>query len=69
MTTKETDTPWTMSVPAAGKKYFGLARNASYRAAAKGDIPTVEVGGLIKALPRVIEAMLSKEKRWGDGPR
>ena len=58
---KQEETPWTMSVPAAGKKYYGLGRNASYRAAAKGDIPTVDVGGLKKALPRVIEARLSKE--------
>lgn len=35
----------TMSVPEAGKRYFGLGRQASYAAAAKGDIPTVRVGG------------------------
>ena len=53
---KQDKTPWTMSVPAAGRKYYNLGRNAAYRAArhyaeAKpGEIPTVEVGGLKKAV-------------------
>ena len=34
----------TMPVPAAGKYYFGLGKNASYAAAKRGDIPTVRVG-------------------------
>jgi hypothetical protein len=59
---KQDETPWTASVPWCGKKYFGLGRNASYEAAKRGDIPTIKVGGLLKALPRVIEARLSKEK-------
>ena len=60
---QEIETPWTMSVPAAGKKYYGLERNASYRAAARGDIPTRRIGGVLRALPRVIEANLSKESQ------
>jgi hypothetical protein len=65
---KQDTTPWTMSVPAAGRKYYNLGRNAAYRAArhyaeAKpGEIPTVEVGGLKKALPRLIERMLAGEE-------
>lgn len=35
---------YTMSVPAAGKKYFGLGRDGSYSAARRGKIPTVNVG-------------------------
>ena len=64
---KQADTPWTMSVPACGKKYYDLGRNASYKAArpaaeAKpGEIPTVDVGGLKKALPRLLERMLAGE--------
>jgi hypothetical protein len=54
-------TPWTMSVPAAGLKYYGLKKNASYRAAARGEMPAIRVGKLLKALPRVIEAQLTKE--------
>jgi hypothetical protein len=34
----------TMPVPEAGKKYFGLGRNASYAAAARGEIPTIKIG-------------------------
>jgi len=48
-----------MSVPEAGKKYFGLSRNASYDAAARGEIPTIKIGRLLKvpivALDRMLE--------------
>ena len=37
----------TISVPDAGKLFFGLARNAAYDAAKAGDIPTVKIGGRI----------------------
>jgi hypothetical protein len=52
-------TPWTMSVPAAGKRYFGLGKYASYQAAAEGTIPTIKIGRLMKALPRQIERKLA----------
>jgi excisionase family DNA binding protein len=51
--------PLTMSVPEAGKKYFGLSRNASYDAAARGEIPVVKIGRLLRvprmALDRILE--------------
>lgn len=37
----------TISVPEAGKLFFGLARNAAYDAAKTGDIPTIRIGGRI----------------------
>lgn len=37
----------TISVPDAGKLFFGLARNAAYDAAKTGDIPTIKIGGRI----------------------
>ncbi|AVA21585.1 hypothetical protein NXC24_CH01946 [Rhizobium sp. NXC24] len=37
----------TISVPEAGKLFFGLARNASYDAAKAGDFQTIKVGGRI----------------------
>ena len=37
----------TISVPDAGKLFFGLARNAAYDAAKSGDIPTIKIGGRI----------------------
>jgi hypothetical protein len=45
----------TMSVPAAGKYYFGLSRNAAYAAAKRGVIPTVRLGP--KTLRAVVAAL------------
>jgi hypothetical protein len=45
----------TMSVPAAGKKYFGLGRNASYDAARRGEIPTMWIGSRIFAIVAALE--------------
>jgi hypothetical protein len=45
----------TMTVPAAGRKYFNLGRGASYRAARRGDIPTVNVGRLKRVPVRAME--------------
>lgn len=47
MTLKEALTRPTISVPDAGKLFFGLARNAAYDAAKAGDIPTIKIGGRI----------------------
>lgn len=46
MTDKEL--PQTMSIPEAGKRYFGLSRNGSYAAAERGEIPTIKVGRLLR---------------------
>jgi hypothetical protein len=46
------ETPLTISVPAAGKKYFGLSRNGAYDAAARGDIPTIRIGRLLVRIVR-----------------
>ena len=53
-------TVWTMPVPEAGKKYYGLGRSASYQAAANGQIPVVRIGGKILAVVRAIEAQLDQ---------
>jgi hypothetical protein len=52
------ETSLTISVPEAGKKYFGLSRNASYDAAARGDLPVVRSGRLLRCPVRQLEAML-----------
>ncbi len=52
--------PWTMPLPKFGKRYYLLGRSASYAAAARGDIPTIKVGGKILGLPRVAEAQLTR---------
>lgn len=55
---KEEDAPLTMSVPEAGKKYFGLSRNGSYDAAARKEIPTIAVGRLLRVPVRAMERLL-----------
>jgi hypothetical protein len=55
-----TATPLTMSVPDAGKKYFNLGRNASYDAAARGEIPTIRIGRLLRVPVRALEQMLDR---------
>jgi len=52
--------PKTITVPEAGKEYFGLGRNASYAAAERGDIPTIRIGRLLKVPVRVLEKMLDE---------
>ena len=47
--------PKTMSVPEAGKVYYGLSRNGSYEAARRGDIPTIPVGRLLRVSVAVME--------------
>jgi hypothetical protein len=47
-----------MSVPEAGQKYFGLGRNAAYDAAARGDIPTVRIGRLLRVPIKAVEQIL-----------
>jgi hypothetical protein len=50
----------TLSVPEAGRIYFDLGMNASYEAAKRGDIPTIKIGGKIRALVPAIERMLEQ---------
>jgi hypothetical protein len=56
--TKNTDL--TISVPEAGARYFGLSRNASYDAAARGEIPTIKVGRLKRVPVRAMERKLDQ---------
>ena len=54
------EAPLRFSVPAAGKKYFGLSRNGAYDAAARGDLPTIRIGRLLRVPVRALEAMLNE---------
>jgi hypothetical protein len=58
------DVSLTMSVPEAGRKYFGLSRGASYEAAKRGEIVTLKVGRLLR-VPKV--AMDRKLEQAGNG--
>ena len=50
----------TISVPEAGRRYFGLSRNGSYEAAKRGEIPTVGIGRLKRVPVRALEAILNR---------
>ena len=56
----EQDQKATMSVPEAGRRYFGLARNAAYAAAARGEFPTIRIGGRIFVKVAALEKMLAE---------
>lgn len=55
----------TISVPDAGRLFYGLARNASYDAARRGDIPTVEIGGRKLAVVSAIAEKLGLRSTAG----
>ena len=50
----------TIPVPEAGERYFGLSRNGSYVAAARGEIPTIKIGRLLRVPIRALEKMLDR---------
>jgi hypothetical protein len=52
------DQPKTLPVPVAGKSYFGIGRNASYGAAARGEIPTIKIGRRLRVPVAALEEML-----------
>jgi hypothetical protein len=53
------DAPLVMSVTEAGTK-LGLGRNSSYAAAARGEIPTIRIGGLLKVPIAAFHRMLDR---------
>jgi len=53
----------TMTVPDAGRIYYGLSRNGSYEAAKRGDIPTIKIGRLLRVPVRALEEMLNAASR------
>jgi Helix-turn-helix domain len=50
----------TLTVPEAGRRYFGLGRNASYEAAKRGDLPTIKIGRLLRVPVVALERMLEQ---------
>ena len=50
----------TLSVPEAGRVYFDLGRNASYAAAARGEIPTIKIGSRLRVPIVRLEQMLAE---------
>ena len=60
MTVPNQESQKTLSVPAAGKQYFDLAKNASYAAAARGEIPVIRIGGRLRVPVIALERMLAE---------
>jgi hypothetical protein len=59
------NTEFTMHVVDAGRRFFGIGRNAAYRAAKAGDIPCVKIGGRLFASVPAIELMLRNAGKAG----
>ncbi len=53
-------TPKTMSVPEAGRVYFGIGRDASYQAVKTGQIPVIQIGKLLRVPIVAMERMLER---------
>jgi excisionase family DNA binding protein len=49
----------TISIPEAAKR-LGLSRNTGYAAAARGEIPTIRIGRLLRVPVRALERMLER---------
>jgi hypothetical protein len=59
------ETPLTISVPEAGRRYFGLSRNGSYSAAERGEIPIIRIGRLLRVPVRAMERLLDTADQRG----
>ncbi|MDA0342063.1 MAG: helix-turn-helix domain-containing protein [Proteobacteria bacterium] len=63
--------PRTISVPEAGREYFGIGRDASYEAARRGEIPAIRIGRLLRVPLAAMERRLEEvgtERRRELGP-
>lgn len=55
----------TISVPEAGKLFFGLSRNGAYEAARRGDFDTVKVGGKVRVPVAPLAQKLGLQAKFG----
>lgn len=58
------DMPRTISIPEAGSYYFGLSKNGSYDAAARGDIPFIKVGRLKRVSVAAMERLMQEGRAF-----
>ena len=65
MTLDEALTHATLPVQTAGHVFFGLARNASYEAAKRGDFETIKIGGKIVVPVAPIATRLGLQMKIG----
>lgn len=54
-----------MTVPEAGREFFGIGRSAAYEAARRGEIPTIRIGR--KLLVPVVAVKRMLEEAWPHG--
>jgi excisionase family DNA binding protein len=50
--------PKTITVPEAGKIYFGAGKTTSYEAAKRGQIPTIRIGRRLRVPVAAMERMM-----------
>jgi hypothetical protein len=50
----------TISIPEAGKLFFGISKNAAYAAAERGEIPWIRVGRLKRVPVALMERRLQQ---------
>ena len=50
----------TLSVPEAGRIYYNIGKNASYQAAHRGEIPTIQIGKLLRVPVAAMERKLAE---------
>jgi hypothetical protein len=55
----------TLSIPEAGRRYFDLVRDASYRAAKRGELPIIKVGSRFRVPVVALERMLDETRPKG----
>lgn len=48
-----------LTIPAAGRKFFGIGKSASYEAARRGQIPTIRIGRRLFVPIAAVENMLA----------
>ena len=53
----------TISVPEAGRRYFGIGKVSAYLAAKNGLIPTIRVGRLLRVPVRLMEKKMETPDR------
>jgi hypothetical protein len=58
----ELDEPKTLSVPEAGRRYFGLGVGGSSNAAHRGEIPVIQLGHKLRVPVVALERMLAEAK-------
>lgn len=56
----DSPSPKTLSVPEAGRLYFGVGRNSAYAAAQRGDFPVLKIGRKLRVPIVALERMLER---------